>query len=236
MNGTTWTGNYTELATVADANWAIVGVADFNADTKADLLWRNSSTGRTTIWYMDGATWNGNWVDVLPNISDPNWTIAGVADFNADGKPDILWRNASIGQTTVWYMNGANGATWTGGSADLPPVTDPNMTIVGVADFNADGRPDILWRNTSTGQITIWYMNGATFTGGTANVLPTLSDPAWTVVGARDFNGDGKPDILWRNTSTGRTTAWYMNGANWTSGYGDILPAISDPNWKIIGR
>jgi hypothetical protein len=33
-----------------DINWWITGVDDFNGDGKADLLWRNYSTGRNAIW------------------------------------------------------------------------------------------------------------------------------------------------------------------------------------------
>ena len=36
-----------------------------------------------------------------------DWQIAGVGDFNGDGRADILWRN-SDGQVVEWFMNGAN--------------------------------------------------------------------------------------------------------------------------------
>jgi hypothetical protein len=52
---------------------------------------------------------------------------------------------------------------------------------VGVGDFNGDGKPDILWRNTSTGQNLVWYMNGAKEI--TSAYLPTASGQAWTIVG-----------------------------------------------------
>jgi hypothetical protein len=41
-------------------------------------------------------------------------------------------------------------------------------------------------------------MNGTTIasTGGLGNIPTT-----WTVVGIGDFNGDGKSDLLWRDTS-----------------------------------
>jgi FG-GAP repeat len=34
----------------------------------------------------------------------------------------------------------------------------------------------------------------------------------WSIVATGDFNGDGKGDIVWRNTS-GTTAIWLMNGS-----------------------
>lgn len=64
----------------------------------------------------------------------------------------------------------------------------------------------------------------------------------WGVVGSRlpvpgptrprtDFDGDGKSDILWRNTSSGANTAWLMNGFTRTSG----ALATSTTDWKVVG-
>ena len=38
----------------------------------------------------------------------------------------------------------------------------------------------------------------------------------WTLAAVDDFNGDGKSDLLWRNTSTGMFTEWQSTGNAFT--------------------
>jgi hypothetical protein len=72
-------------------------------------------------------------------------------------------------------------------------------------------------------------MNGATIIGGA--LLAAVPDKNWAIVGVADFNGDGKPDIIWRNAATGQNTVWYMNGS--TTIGGASLAIVTDTNWKI---
>jgi hypothetical protein len=55
----------------------------------------------------------------------------------------------------------------------------------------------------------------------------------WEIAGVADFNNDGNPDILWRNTHTGQNYVWYMNGVTNIGGaYIDTEPYME---WKIVG-
>ena len=74
----------------------------------------------------------------------------------------------------------------------------PYSVVVG--DFNGDGKPDILWQNTSTGERGLYLMDGTTVSSWVS--LPTVPT-AWQITGTGDFNGDGNTDILWQNTVTG---------------------------------
>ena len=47
-------------------------------------------------------------------------------------------------------------------------------------DFNSDRKTDILWRNETTGQNYVWYMNGVTKTGGASIV--TMPAGPWQIV------------------------------------------------------
>ena len=213
-----------QVADVPSPAYAIVGVGDFNGDTKPDVLWRHTSTGANAVWLMDGVTLLG--IVDLPALCNP-YTIVGVGDFNADTKPDILWRNTSTGANAVWLMDGVTLL----GIADLPALPDLNYAIVGVGDFNADTKPDILWRNTSTGANAVWLMDGVT--NPVIADLPALPDLNYAILGVGDFNADTKPDILWRNTSTGANAVWLMNGV--TNPVIADLPALPDLNYAILG-
>jgi FG-GAP-like repeat/FG-GAP repeat len=100
-------------------------------------------------------------------------------------------------------------------------------------DFNRDGQEDILWRHYgSGGQNLVWYMQGV-IQKGSGDVL-ARTDLNWKIVGTGDFNGDARPDILWRYDGPGgKNQVWYMKG---TAMVGSAsLPAKTDLNWKIVG-
>jgi len=47
----------------------------------------------------------------------------------------------------------------------------------------------------------------------------------------KDFDGDGKPDILWRNGTTGENLVWFMSGSTISSS----TPVNAVPgSWSIV--
>src|SRR5437762_881494 len=104
MNGLTIaSGGY--LRTVADQAWQVKGIGDFDGDGKADILWRNSSTGENYIYVMNGMTIASE--GYLSTVVDQGWQVKGVGDFDGDGKADILWRNTVTGEDYAYFMNGS---------------------------------------------------------------------------------------------------------------------------------
>ena len=143
------------------------------------------------------------------------------ADFDGDGKSDVLWRNGSNGADTIWKS--ANSAT----PQAMTTVTSQSWAIVGKGDFNGDGKADVLWRNASNGSNTIWRSGNA----ATQQTVVGVTDLAWKAVGVGDFDGDGKADILWRNTSTGANTIW--KSAN--RGTPQAVASVTSQSWKVVG-
>lgn len=222
MNSTS-IGSVQLTTTVSDVNWVIEEAADMDGDSIPDYIWRNYSNGQIGIWLMDS---NGaiRSVQTLTPLTDLNWRIAGVGDFNGDGKNDLLWRNYATFDNAIWFMNG----TVFSSATLIAPMTGGFMQASTVADFNGDGKPDIFWRNVNTGENFIWLMNG---TEVESTVSTTSAHPSFDLTGAGDFNGNGNPDLVWRNRVTGDNFVWYMNGTALAST--GTLPPISDLNWRI---
>jgi kumamolisin len=141
--------------------------------------------------------------------------------------------------------NGSNGVYNAGAFYDLctglgAPVLSsllPALTLIHPfssnflsysGDFNGDGKQDILWRNTKTGEVDVWFMNGASVI---AKAKVGTLGLEWKIAGIADFNGDGKSDILWQNTLNGTYGIWIMNGSTY-SGYGF---ASQGNQWAITG-
>jgi hypothetical protein len=99
--------------------------------------------------------------------------------------------------------------------AFLNTAPTPGYIVVGAADFDGNGVPDLVYMNTSTRQVTVNYYGGA---GGTTEIgwawLNSAGEPAgWTVGAVADMNGDGVPDLIWQNTSSNQVTVNYYGGA-----------------------
>lgn len=176
--------NSSNPATVPEPN--VVAAADFNGDGIPDLAISNSNSGGTLLSILLG---NGDGTFTATTASPtvglyPDSIV--VADFNADGVPDLAL--TSVDQSVVTILLGNGDGTFKS-SPNLSTVSIPQSVATG--DFNGDGIADLAVVNANS--VLIFLGNG----DGTFTVSPTNSSTGMSAitVAAGDFNGDGIPDL-----------------------------------------
>ena len=92
--------------------------------------------------------------------------------------------------------------------------------MIGIGDFDGDGRAELVWHNTITGTVSCWTMAGSYLTFGTET-------GGWQVISAGDFDGDGRAELLWHNTNSGQICSWTFAGA-----YLDF--GLENGGWQVI--
>jgi hypothetical protein len=136
MNGLTKVGSiFPDPDHAADANWEVVGAADFNDDTHRDLLWYNVTSGRLVIWYMNASVVRTLGTFTNPNgVGNNNWKALAVGDYGKGaggvfGAQDIVWQNETSYKVVVWHMDFAGNRT--SGLFTTPDTNGVGYKLVG---------------------------------------------------------------------------------------------------------
>ncbi|WP_431268690.1 FG-GAP repeat domain-containing protein [Dankookia sp. P2] len=133
-------------------------VGDFNGDGRDDLLFRSDATGAYRIEQTIIVAPRPEQTPIAFDAPDRAWSIDFTGDFNGDGRDDFLWQHTNAaGQVdgrVMWLMDGADRV---GGGLLYEP--GQGWSLSATADYNNDGRTDLMWKHTSGWHVE-WLMDG----------------------------------------------------------------------------
>jgi hypothetical protein len=127
------------------------------------------------------------------------WRVLGMAKLKS-GREQIIWQNPTTGEMAVWdeqFLAPVPNGTGIGGA---------DVRAVGAVDFDGDGVEEFVVQRNDTGLVAIWGLKA----GGLQRLATITGPPGALLAAARDFNRDGKIDLLWHDPVLGTLDLWRL--------------------------
>ena len=212
--------------------WRLDATGDLDGDGFGDLVWRFTGstanagdTGVSYVWFTNGTAVT----QVRKRGGAPlDWTLLGAIDVNADGAADMIYISPT---NEIRVLMATPNRTCANLSAGFLPT---GFTALKAGPFVRTGRPEVLMRNVTTGEVRLLILDGTGFqlpaatadpndpnascTSSTLRVLNlaipfAFTDPSWMFFGTADFNGDGFLDVVWKRPD-GSLYLWLTSGSD----------------------
>ncbi len=167
----------------------LTGVGDLDADGKADLVGRETKTDRLVLLRGRG---EGRFTKPLRLgiKAKGHDLIAGVDDFDGDGRRDLV---ARIGAELQLLPGTADGGL--GKPTRIPGDWSAYDLIAGRGDATGDGNPDLLVRDAQTGHAQLLPGDGTGGVGKAIGGWKMLSKMRWIALGGKMLPGK-MPDVV----------------------------------------
>ncbi len=206
-------------------NPATLVVADLNGDGFQDLVTANKQFANNSISVLTG-TGTGIFDPARVYTAGQGPVGVAVADFNSDGRPDVVTANhdEEVGSISLLRGNG-NGTL-----SAAPNLIAPGAGPIATGDLTGDGIVDLAVVNGS-----------ASFSGVT--IFPSLGNGLFAAplqsetinqangIAVRDVNGDFKSDLIVTTSSGVRVL---LGNGNGTFAAGVDYAAGTSPKWVVV--
>ncbi len=160
--------------------------SDLDANGLSDVILRHKA-GFAGVWQTTGGSDVIAWSDLDKLGKDTVLLGAGKLNGTADGQ-DIFF----VENRTVKAWNIADGKIT--GTETVWKIDSDKMNVLGLGDFNGDGKTDLLLRSNG-GTIGCWMTDGSNW-----NEFQSVGKE-WKVAAVGDFDNDGIDDIVLEHSS-----------------------------------
>ena len=182
--------------------------ADFNGDSKSDLLFYSSATGTLKVGVGTGT---GTFTYAPVITIGAGYNVIARGDFNRDGKTDLLFYRKSDGAASVALSNGD------GTFSFIVQTFSPGFSSVVVGDFNGDGISDVVVYNNATSPYVAYLLFGDG-AGHLVNGIGLFFGGGFTLFSA-DLNSDGKTDLVLYRPADGTVLIALSSGTGFSYHY-----------------
>ncbi len=208
-------------------------LVDLDGDGDLDVVISNDAPSPKLVYRNDG---RGRFT-VGSEYGKPEWPMrnATVADMNGDGLPDIIAANRygrEPGSNYICLNRGAGRF-----DADCIPFSSEPATTITAADFNGDGRLDLLVPHRNGGQSRLYLGATGVDLAHLKSVPFGPADAQIRIAEAADLSGDGVIDVVTIDEKRGVTIYQGRGDATFAAprpaGDKAVVPyalAIGDPN------
>jgi hypothetical protein len=188
-------GEFTAITHPAAASFYSLTIVDVNGDHKPDVVGVGPREFTVLLGNGDGTfvvvdepfSRTGMW-DLTSPWSSYNTTSGALGDLNNDGILDLA---VTTRDNYLYIFHGRGDGTFADGAVFL---TGGNPSAVGIGDYNADGRGDIVVAFAETNRIYLYPGLPDGTVGNVAGNIKTLyGNGAMHLV---DFSGDGLVDVI----------------------------------------
>ena len=204
-------------------DWKNTLFADLDGDGRQDLVARDSISGEWWAILSPGGVFRSQVITVW-NPSSFYRNIM-VLDLDGDGRDEIVGRNETGGWWAVKSEGGAFRNQFLQGWNE-----DWDWMNIGVVDLEGDGRQEIIGHSNLKGE---WWLLASNVNGnpfGSRKIASWTASDVYTDLLIGDINGDGREDVITRNT---RGAWWMISFAGGTSYATGFLVGWNNPSdWR----
>ena len=234
-----------------------LAINDLDGDGKADIVVSYPENGLIGILRNIGNVGElalAASVNFSTGIFGANGIVIG--DIDGDGKPDLAIPHQVNSQNISIFRNASSPGSITTGS--FAPKQDFNtgslLFSLALADVNGDGKPDMAVTNLLLNTISVFCNQstpGSIGAGSFASPVSFGTQFTPTAMAIGDLDGDGKPDMVSTNSSSGNIsvlrnnlfvfTTFYVkkdaagnnSGTSWANAFNSLQDALNSNNPTI---